>query len=94
VVNWSTLVVSGDDNDTVSLVSIDLSPTDGVDQDFYQVGDAGKFSATGAAGTGYTKLRAVVVDADGSHGVELLVASAVTIDAGGIELQRAYPVLG
>jgi len=92
--SWSTLVVSGNADDTVSLVSIDLSPDDGVDQDFYQVGDAGKFTATGAAGSGYTKVRATVTDADGSHGVELLIASAVTLDPGSIDLQRAYPVIG
>jgi hypothetical protein len=92
--SWSTLVVSGNSDDTVSLVSIDLSPDDKVDQDFYQVGKAGAFTATGAAGTGYTKVRATVVDADGSHGVELLIASAVTLDPGLIDLQRAYPVIG
>jgi uncharacterized protein YfaP (DUF2135 family) len=92
--SWSTLVVTGNADDTVSLVSIDLSPDDGVDQDFYQVGKAGAFTATGAAGTGYTKVRATVVDPDGSHGVELLIASAVTLDPGSIDLQRAYPVIG
>jgi hypothetical protein len=92
--SWSTLVVSGNADDTVSLVSIDLTPDDGVDQDFYQVGEAGKFTATGAAGSGYTKVRATVTDADGSHGVELLIASAVTLDPGSIDLQRAYPVIG
>ncbi len=92
--SWSTLVVSGNADDMVSLVSIDLSPDDGVDQDFYQVGEAGKFTATGAAGSGYTKVRATVTDADGSHGVELLIASAVTLDPGSIDLQRAYPVIG
>jgi len=91
--SWKTLVVSGDANDTVSLVQIDLSPDDGFDQDFYQVGEAGKFTDKGAAGTGYTKLRAVVVDADGSHEVELLIASAVTLDPGSIDLQREYPVI-
>jgi len=92
--SWSTLVVTGNADDTVSLVSIDLSPDDGVDQDFYQVGKAGAFTATGAAGSGYTKVRATVTDADGSHGVELLIASAVTLDPGTIDLQRAYPVIG
>jgi hypothetical protein len=92
--NWSTLVVTGNSDDTVGLVSIDLSPDDRVDQDFYQVGEAGKFTATGAAGSGYTKVRATVTDADGSHGVELLIASAVRLDPGFIDLQRSYPVIG
>jgi len=92
--SWSTLVVSGNADDTVSLLSIDFSSDDGVDQDFYQVGEAGKFTATGAAGSGYTKVRATVTDADGPHGVELLIASAVTLDPGSIDLQRAYPVIG
>jgi hypothetical protein len=92
--SWSTLVVSGNDDDTVRLVSIDLNSEDRVDQDFYQVGKAGAFTATGAAGSGYTKVRATVTDADGSHGVELLIASAVTLDPGSIDLQRAYPVIG
>jgi len=39
-------------------------------------------------------VRATVVDPDGSHGVELLIASAVTLDPGSIDLQRAYPVIG
>jgi hypothetical protein len=97
--SWSTLAVSGDSDDSVVLFSIDLSPNDGVDQDFYQVGKAGEFTATGAAWAGaeelgYTKLRATVTDADGSHGVELLIASAVTLSPGLIDLQRAYPVIG
>jgi hypothetical protein len=96
--SWSTLVVSGDSDDSVVLFPIDLSPDDGVDQDFYQVGKAGEFTATGAAWAGaeelgYTKLRATVVDADGSHGVELLIASAVTLSPGLVDLQRSYPVV-
>jgi hypothetical protein len=90
--SWSTLVISGDADDMVILDSIDFSSDDGVDKDFYKV--AGEFSVDGTAGTGYTKLRAVVVDADGSHRVELLIATAVTLDPGSIELQRAYPVIG
>jgi hypothetical protein len=80
--SWRTLVVSGglNDDDFVSLVPIDVSSEDGVDQDFYQVGEEGKFTATGAAGSGYTKVRAIVTDADGSHGVELLIASTVNLD--------------
>jgi hypothetical protein len=97
--SWSTLVVSGNADDTVSLLSIDLSADDGADRDFYQVGEAGKFTATGApwsgkAESGYTKVRATVTDLDGSYGVELLIASAVTLDPGSIDLQRAYPVIG
>jgi len=92
--SWNTLVVSGNADDTVSLVSIDLSPDDGVDQDFYQVGKAGAFTATGAAGSGYTKVRATVTDADGSHGVELLIASAVTLDSSAIsDFNRVPPVI-
>jgi hypothetical protein len=92
--NWSTLVVSGGEDDVVSLVSIDLNSEDRVDQDFYQVGEAGKFTATGAAGSGFTKVRATFTDADGPHEVELLITSAVTLDPGSIDLQRAYPVIG
>jgi len=84
--SWSTLVISGDADDTVTLAStIDLSPDAGVNQDFYQVGEEkGKFTATGAAWSGpveagYTKVRATFVDADGPHGVELLIAYPVII---------------
>jgi hypothetical protein len=92
--SWSTLVVTGNADDTVSLVSIDFSPDDGVDQDFYQVGEAGKFTATGAAGDGYTKVRATVFDADGSHGVELLIASLVNLDSSAIsDFERVPPVI-
>jgi len=86
--SWSTLVISGDADDTVTLAStIDLSPDAGVNQDFYQVGEEkGKFTATGAAWSGpveagYTKVRATFVDADGPHGVELLIAYLVNFDA-------------
>jgi hypothetical protein len=98
-VSWSRLVVSGDDDDTVSLVSIDFNSDDGVDQDFYQVGEAGKFTATGApwsgkAESGYTKVRATVVDADGPHGVELLIASLVNLDSSAIsDFERVPPVI-
>ena len=93
--SWSTLVVTGNADDKVTLKSIDLSADDAVDQDFFQVGGVGKFTSTGAEGSGYTKLRAFVSDAAGSHGVELLIASAVTVyNPDDIGLTRTPPVLG
>jgi hypothetical protein len=84
--SWSTLVISGDENDEVIPTSIDPSPDDGVNEGFYQVGEAGKFTATGAAWSGkledgFTKWRATVVDADKPHGVELLIAYPVVFIA-------------
>jgi hypothetical protein len=91
--NRPTLVLIGNKGDTLNLPVVDTDSTDGQDQDFARIGAVGAWSATGAAGTGFTKLQGVVTFEGAVQSVELLVSQAVAISTD-IALGRAYPVIG
>jgi len=91
--NRPTLVLIGNAGDTLNLPVVDTDSTDAQDQDFVRIGAAGGWSATGAAGTGFTKLQGVVTFEGSVQSVELLVSQAVQI-SNDIDLGRAYPVIG
>ena len=89
----STLIFTGNSGDTLNLPVVDFDSSDAQDQDFVRIGSAGAWSATGAAGTGYTKLQGVVTFEGSIQSVELLVSQAITITTD-INLGRVYPVIG
>jgi hypothetical protein len=91
--NRPTLVLIGNAGDTLNLPVVDTDSTDAQDQDFARIGAVGAWSATGAAGTGFTKLQGVVTFEGSVQSVELLVSQAVQI-ASEIDFGRAYPVIG
>jgi len=90
-----TFVVTGKETDTVTLVGLDFNPLDdAVDQAFAQVGKDGGFTNTGAAGLGFSKYTATVVDNGVASVVELLIQSAVSVTTDLRYPDPAYPVLG
>jgi hypothetical protein len=91
--NRPTLVLIGNAGDTLSLPVVDTDPTDAQDQDFVRIGAPFGWSATGATGTGFTKLQGVVTFGGSVQSVELLVSQAVQI-SDDINLGRVYPVIG
>lgn len=91
--NRPTLVLIGNAGDRLNLPVVDTDSTDAQDQDFARIGAVGAWSATGAAGTGFTKLQGVVTFEGSVQSVELLVSQAVQI-ASEIDFGRAYPVIG
>jgi hypothetical protein len=91
--NRPTLVLIGNQGDTLNLPVVDTDSNDAQDQDFVRIGAAGAWSATGAAGTGFTKLQGVLTFEGAVQSVELLVSQAVAISTE-IALGRAYPVIG
>jgi hypothetical protein len=91
--NRPTLVLIGNQGDTLNLPVVDTDSNDAQDQDFVRIGAVGAWSVTGAAGTGFTKLQGVVTFEGSVQSVELLVSQAVAISTD-IALGRAYPVIG
>jgi hypothetical protein len=91
--NRPTLVLIGNAGDVLNLPVVDTDSADVQDQDFVRIGAVGAWSATGAAGTGFTKLQGVVTFEGAVQSVELLVSQAVQISTD-IALGRAYPVIG
>jgi hypothetical protein len=91
--NRPTLVLIGNAGDNLNLPVVDTDSADAQDQDFVRIGVEGAWSASGAAGTGFSKLQGVVTFEGSVQSVELLVSQAVQISTD-IALGRAYPVIG